>query len=202
MPSSAGCANLRPRRDGGDVRRLALPISLRCLRDFQRKKKTPVQTAPVLTMLTPMWLNRRLLLILLGGASFWGPLTLIELLSLRNAGFYDMALITLLPPAGLLKCYFVFRRNHSHWAISMSLWLLLGVYLLGSLFISIGATPHQGGFSQFHGWNDVKWLLVSAVVPFVTILMSGYQGSIFGLLSVTVIMFVIHFNLERKLPRD
>ncbi|MBI2817161.1 MAG: hypothetical protein HYX72_09500 [Acidobacteria bacterium] len=80
----------------------------------------------------------------------------------------------------------------------MSLWMLLGVFLLGSLFMEIGATPHQGGFSRLGGWTAVKWLLVSSLVPPVTIVRSGYHGSVFGLLFVTVVMFIMHAKFERK----
>jgi hypothetical protein len=73
----------------------------------------------------------------------------------------------------------------------------MGVYLLGPILMFIGATAHGGGFSQFQGW-EVKWLLVSMFVPFVTLVLSGYQGTVFGLLATTLIMFIIRFTLERK----
>jgi hypothetical protein len=41
-------------------------------------------------------------------------------------------------------------------------------------------------------------LLLGMVIPFVPLMLSGYQGTFFGVLAATLIMFMIRLTLERK----
>jgi hypothetical protein len=140
-------------------------------------------------------MKRRALIILVGGASFWGPTTIIELLTKNEL---NLVLASILPPAMLLLCYFLFRKNRLHWERSISLWMLLGIYMLGSLFICVGATRHGGGFSQI-SWIELPILIIILIVPFFTFWLSFESGT-YGLALVTgtILMLMLHFRLERK----
>ncbi len=139
--------------------------------------------------------TRSLLITILGGISFWLPVTLIELMTKSEL---SIVVGSLLPPTTLLLCYFFARRNHVYAGRSISLWMLLGVYVLGPSFMMIGAGPRHVGSPQLRGWSDVKLLLICSLIPIITVGMSFYDGTVFGLLSATVLMLIIHFTSERK----
>ena len=143
-------------------------------------------------------IKHRAVIALLGAVSFWGPITLIELLA--GADFFSLELSSVLPLTTLFLSYFRSRQHYEHTVTSVSVWMLLGVYVLGPLFMAIAATPYEGGFSQFHGWNQVKFLLLAMVFPPLTLVLSGYHGTIFGLLATTFVVCFVRLTLERK-PR-
>src|SRR5271169_6191124 len=93
---------------------------------------------------------------LLGGISFWLPVAGIELL---RKGQMSPIVGTILPFSAQLACYMAFaRRRPTKRCLALS--MLVGLYLLGPLFMEIGATSGQGVFSQFHGWRDAGFLLL------------------------------------------
>jgi hypothetical protein len=139
--------------------------------------------------------TRSFVFILLGGIAFWAPVSSIEFVTRHEL---NLVLGSLLPPATLLACYGLIGLKQKLLSRATSLWMLLGVYMLGPLFMMISATPVQGGFSQFHGWSAIAYLLFCTVVPVMTLMLSGYDKTILGVIVATVLMLLIHFVIERR----
>jgi hypothetical protein len=133
-------------------------------------------------------------LALLGGASFWLPVTGIEIIKRGEIGpFFG----TILPFATQLGCYlFVVRRLGKQ---RLAFPMLTGLYLLGPLFIMIGATAQHAGFSQFHGWRDFGYLLLSSVFPPATLMLATYQMTLLGVILSSALMLLLHFRYEKAL---
>ena len=140
-------------------------------------------------------MKHRAWMVLLGGASFWGPITIIQLMTKKEL---NLALASILPPTTLLLCYFFVSKIRPHWERSMSLWMLLGIYMLGTLFMMVGFTTLAGGFSQ-KDWREMPMVVMILINPIFTFLLAFESGT-YGLALVagTILMPMIYFRLERK----
>lgn len=130
---------------------------------------------------------------LVGGVAFWLPVTSVELL---RGGQMGPIVGTMLPLATQLGCY-VALSNHRSARRWLALSMLVGLYLLGPLFMEIGATAGHGGFSQFHGWSDVGYLLFCSLFPPATLMLSTYHMTLLSVILSSVSMLVLHFTYER-----
>lgn len=79
----------------------------------------------------------------------------------------------------------------------ISLFLLLGIWLSGPLFMSINATFTGGGFATPEGWHVVKF--GTLLFPIFTFSMSAYDGTLFGLLLVTLLLILTAAGLLVRL---
>jgi hypothetical protein len=122
--------------------------------------------------------------VLLGGACFWVPTMTIELATRHEL---NGILGTLVPPAVLFAVYLLLR---SHIGLkNAAFWMLAGTYLLGPLFMMVGWTALGGGFaSRLGGQNDATYLVFACVFPPLTLVLAGYDGTLFGLLLATLLM--------------
>jgi hypothetical protein len=139
-------------------------------------------------------LRQRVDLILLGGAAFWVPTTAIELVTRQEL---NILIGTFLGPAALLSTYLglaLWRRRD----IRAYLWMLIGLYSLGSWFMFIAFTRSGGGFASIHRFADVYILFLSTVVPILTLVFSGYDGTLCGVLLITVLLPCVHYLLSRR----
>jgi hypothetical protein len=139
-------------------------------------------------------LRQRVELILLGGAAFWAPTIAIELVTGRDL---NLLVATLLGPTVLASIYVglaLWRRR----GIRAYLWMLIGLYSLGSWFMYIAFTPSGGGFASIHRFADLYILFLSTVVPILTLVFSGYDGTLFGVLLITVLLPCVHYFLRRR----
>lgn len=130
-------------------------------------------------------------LAVLGGVSFWLPVTAIEILKRGEIG---AILGTMLPFSTQLGCYFFGRRCLGK---PLAIPMLAGLYLLGPLFIMIGATAQHAGFSQFQGWRDFGYLLLSSVFPPATLMLATYQMTLLGVILSSAFMLLLHFKYEK-----
>jgi hypothetical protein len=138
-------------------------------------------------------MGRFFLWALLGGISFWLPITLVEILKRGEIG---PILGTALPLATQLGSYAFFARRglgRPHLAVPM----LAGLYVLGPLFIEIDATTRHAGFSQFHGWRDVGYLFLCSIFPPATLMLATYQMTLMGVILSSAAMLVLHFRYEK-----
>ena len=129
----------------------------------------------------------RIILILVGGLAFWAPAVLLEILS---KGRYSITIANLLPVVCVLCLYWLLRRGHFRKLNGVPLYMLAGIYLLAPLSLTVAGSAFGGGFTQFTGGHDVLWLLLASVVPPLAMILAGYNGTIFGLLAMTIIFIV------------
>jgi len=135
---------------------------------------------------------RRILCFLLGGACFWTPTTVIQVLTRRDL---NLVVATLVPLAALLSVYFGLRRSIR--LKNTALWMLAGTYILGPIFIMTAWIPLHGGFYvPLTGWKDFAYLALLCLVPPFTLVLAGYDSTMFGMLAITVVMIVINRKLE------
>jgi hypothetical protein len=97
----------------------------------------------------------------------------------------DVIVLSLLMPLTLLGCYALTRRA-SKGVGERGRWpLMLGVWMLGGIFMAAGWCFSGGGFASFHGARDVLVGIVLYSLPPVVFMMSAYDGSLFALLIVS-----------------
>ena len=148
----------------------------------------------------------RIIFVLAGGFAFWVPVVLLEGLS---KGRYGITVANVLPVVCALCLYWFLRRGHFRKLKGLPLYMLAGIYLLGPLSLTIAGSAFGGGFTQFTGGHDALWLLLASVVPPLAMMLAGYNGTLLGLLVITVIFIVAALRksqsppaLENPLPRQ
>jgi hypothetical protein len=71
-----------------------------------------------------------------------------------------------------------------------------------------GASAFDGGFATFKGWADIGFLVEVCLIPPLTLLLSGYEGTLFGLLLGTTALAIIQWrnwggpSAPRSIPRN
>jgi hypothetical protein len=68
--------------------------------------------------------------------------------------------------------------------------MLLGIWLLGGLAMTAGASFCGGGFAGPNGVMGTAIVIGMSLVPIYTFVMATYDGSLGALLMVTVILFI------------
>jgi len=139
----------------------------------------------------------RLVAILLGGFAFWIPVILFDRVS---KGMFSIAAVNTFPVACAVCSYWLVRAQQWCRLRALPLYMLAGIYILGPLSMNIAASAFGGGFSRLWEKHDVLWTLVASCVPPVAMIMAGYNGTIFGLLAITIIMIVAAARARREPP--
>ncbi|HEX6533667.1 MAG TPA: hypothetical protein VF041_03665 [Gemmatimonadaceae bacterium] len=132
--------------------------------------------------------------LLLGGVSFWAPVTLFELVTRE----FSLAVATLVPFAGELAIYLLAARRRRSDAAGLALWMLAGIFLLGPLFMSIGAAAFGGGFALPLQWRDLAYLVLLSLFPPGALMLAGYEGVVFGMVLSCVAMLAAYAS--RRFP--
>jgi hypothetical protein len=135
--------------------------------------------------------RQALLYVLLGGLSFWLPD--IFLTAKRQE---SLALHTVFPIIGLLGCYLIVRLAFKNYAgPSIAMFMMLGIWGLGSTAMMVGQSFGGGGFAT--GISDSLIVIALGLLPPYTLIMATYDASIFGLLIGVSLMVGAHGLLER-----
>ena len=149
---------------------------------------------------TPSLPSRHTLkLMALGAVSFWLPDTLYQAIKGSKFDWPDVRILTALMPLTLLGTYILTKkryRNESERRVGVP--MMLGVWLLGGIFITISASLSGGGFAGPSGFSGgIISLLLSFVPPYLFIL-ATYDGSLGALLIVSVVATIIWAVARRK----
>jgi len=139
----------------------------------------------------------RIFLLLIGALGFWVPVVLLEILS---RGRYSIAIANLLPVACATGALWLLCRARVGRVRTLPLYMLAGIYLLCPLAITIAGSAFGGGFAAFAGGHDVWWLLLSSILPPLAMILAGYNGTIFGLLAITIILIAAAVWRNRSSP--
>jgi len=77
--------------------------------------------------------------------------------------------------------------------------MLVGIWLLGGLCMTIGATFAGGGFAAPNGMRGSLFAIAFSLLPLFTCAMATYDGSLFGLLVASLILFIACWSSDRSI---
>jgi len=128
------------------------------------------------------------LYILIGAAAYWLPDMLIQWI--RPPHRIWISLLTFFVPIVVGTVWFLLSRRpaHSRFPAGLPLFMLLGIWMLGPLAIAIGALPVGGKFLQIEQLGS--FLMLWAMFPISTFIMSTYSGSLGGIGLATLVLLV------------
>jgi len=118
-----------------------------------------------------------------GALSFWLPIIVVFAVQCTNANVLVANFAAIL---GFLIFWAIRRRVCP--SRRQSMWILLGLYFFGPVLLSAANSFVNGGFSQIHGWADIRWLLIASVFPPLQFLLAATSGLWPSILMVTLIL--------------
>jgi hypothetical protein len=134
--------------------------------------------------------SRLIKLMLLGAVGFWLPDTFLHGLRGYNFDGRDVRIVTIVSPLTLLITFFLVRwANKTAPRLQIIPSLIVGVWIFGGLFMTIGATFTGGGFKTPAGGALIAILL--SLLPIYTFIMATYDGALAALLLVTAVAFFV-----------
>jgi hypothetical protein len=80
---------------------------------------------------------------------------------------------------------------------SAAIFMVLGVVFLGTLAMTIGATVRGAGFWE-HPGSTLLAVLLGTVIPIYAFIAATYDGSLYALIFVSILMPVVHLIFERQ----
>lgn len=133
---------------------------------------------------------------LVAGIGFWLP-DLAYHYVMRSepsrAAVFALSLGMPLMAAWLYPLCMIWARAHKR---STAFSILAGIWILGPLMMMLGWTFAGAGFrSGLVG--ELAVVVVATAVPFFTLLLSGYDLTVFGLVAATVYLVIVHLALEK-----
>jgi hypothetical protein len=135
-------------------------------------------------------------LFLVGALAFWLPeLVLYAWTRHELSG----KLLTFLLPSTFLLVYLLVSilRPRRIPKPSAAIFMGLGVLFLGTLAITLGATLRGGGFLE-HPASTLVGVLLGTVIPIYAFIAATYDGSLYALMAVTLLMPILHLACERQ----
>jgi hypothetical protein len=135
-------------------------------------------------------------LFLLGALAFWLP-EIILYACTRHA--LNVKLISFVLPSVFLFVYLLVSvlRPKQVAKPSAAIFMVLGVVFLGTLAMTIGATMQGAGFWQ-HPVSSLLGVLLGTAIPIYAFIAATYDGSLFALTFVSVLMPIVHLVFERR----
>jgi hypothetical protein len=132
----------------------------------------------------------------LGAAAFWLPE--IALYAWHRQEL-NRTLVTFLLPGTFLAVYIAVLLNRPRQTAkpSAAIFMLLGVLSLGTLAMAIGATFLGAGFSM-HPVSTLLGVLLGTVIPIYAFIAATYDGSLYALVLVSILMPLVHLAFERQ----
>jgi nucleoside recognition membrane protein YjiH len=131
-----------------------------------------------------------------GALAFWLPE--IVLYAWTRQGL-NRKLVTFLLPSIFLLVYLLVSilRPKRIPKPSAAIFMVLGVVFLGTLAMTIGATILGAGFSG-DPISTLLAVLLGTVVPIYAFIGATYDGSLYALIFVSILMPLIHLVFERQ----
>jgi len=129
---------------------------------------------------------------LLGGITFWLPDFLYHYFARSEPSTNAMLLLTLIMPSAVTAAYFLAKRNAARRA-SRAWSILIGIWCLGPTMIMLGQTYEGAGFRNI---RSVPYWAVASVFPPLTLVMAGFDLSIFALLLATTSLLLLYWLVE------
>lgn len=139
-----------------------------------------------------------LIYIVVGAMAFWAPDIATHAISRYEFSAKEARALTVLLPCIVFASYrILFRfRGKQESGPSIALFMLIGIWMLGSLAMMISASFSGGGFAK-PGLG--VWIVIAlGILPPFTFIMSAYNGNLFGLLLASILLFIMHFRFEKS----
>jgi hypothetical protein len=131
-------------------------------------------------------------LMAVGAVSFWLPDSLWHAIRGSNFNGADVLAITVLLPLTLLAMYlFIKRRPTNEPRRYVGLAMMLGVWMLGGFFITVGSSFSGGGFVGPDGFRGGVFITLIGLVPPFTYVLATYDASLGALLLATLAAILI-----------
>ncbi|MFZ0523025.1 MAG: hypothetical protein WAL95_18495 [Candidatus Acidiferrales bacterium] len=129
---------------------------------------------------------RLLKLAVLGGVAFWLPDVLLHAFRGYNFNGRDVRIVTIICPLTMLIVFLVASwTDKANPPKSVFPALVAGVWLLGGLFMLVGASFAGGGLLAPDGARGAMFWILLSLVPIYTFIMATYDGALAALLLVT-----------------
>ena len=135
-------------------------------------------------------------LFLLGAVAFWLPEIVWYAWTRQEL---NGKLATFLLPSGFLIVYLLISIFRAKRIVkpSAAIFMVLGVVFLGMLAMAIGATVRGAGFWE-HPSSTLLAVLLGTVIPIYAFIAATYDGSLYALIFVSILMPVVHLIFERQ----
>ena len=135
-------------------------------------------------------------LFLLGALAFWVP-EIVWYAWTRQA--LNGKVVTFLLPSSFLIVYLLVSILRPKRIVnpSAAIFMALGVVFLGTLAMTIGATIRGAGFLR-HPGSTLLGVLLGTVVPIYAFIAATYDGSLYALIFVSILMPLVHLVFERQ----
>jgi hypothetical protein len=132
----------------------------------------------------------------LGALAFWLPEIALYAWQRRPL---NAKLVTFLLPSIFLLVYLLVSilRLKQIPKPSAAIFMVLGVVFLGTLAMTIGATIRGAGFWG-HPTSSLLGVLLGTVVPIYAFIAATYDGSLYALILVSILMPLVHLVFERQ----
>ena len=135
-------------------------------------------------------------LFLLGALAFWLPE--IALYAWTRQELSGKLVTFLLPSTFLLVYLIVLTARPKHITKpSAAVFMVLGVVFLGTLAMAIGATIRGAGFLE-HTGSTLLDVLLGTLLPIYAYIAATYDGSLYALILVSILMPLFHLVFERQ----
>lgn len=135
-------------------------------------------------------------LFVLGALAFWLPEILLYAWTRHEL---SNRIVTFLLPSTLVLAYLlvsIFRQRQAP-RPSAAIFMVLGVLFLATLAITIGATLRGAGFWQ-HPGSTFLGVLMGTAIPIYAFIAATYDGSLYALIFVCILMPLLHLVFERQ----
>jgi hypothetical protein len=134
---------------------------------------------------------------LAGAVAFWTPDILLQTRRGYAMNGRDVLLLSILLPWALFSIYRVLLslRGEEYKSPSMAVYMLVGVWTLGSSAMAIGTAFTGGGLP--HPGEVVQINLLTGLLPSSTFKLSMFDGSLTALVLSTILMIFLHLKYER-----
>ena len=134
---------------------------------------------------------------LLGALAFWAPDVFIHAIRRYAFSGLDVLIVTVLSP---LTLFFVLFRSLTLFQLQAgrsAIRMLIGIWVLGGLFMMIGASFSGGGFAG-PGIRETLSLILMSLLPIYTFMMATYDGSLGALILTSLaLLFMWLIGLRR-----
>lgn len=132
--------------------------------------------------------------VLLGGLSCW--LADIAIKFTLEGKLFWIALVFFVPLSVVIAYFSVKQKVEQKYAVSLPLFMIVGIWVFGPLGIAIGAIPTGGTFLT--AGNIKGFLTLWAGFPISTWLMAPYSGSVGAIFLSPVILLILTLINARK----
>lgn len=126
----------------------------------------------------------------LGAIVFWTPDIAVHAVRRNLFGRSDVLALTVTMPLILFVAWTAGAKYLGITARAIAIRMLLGIWLLGGLCMTVGASFSGGGFVGPDGVRGAFIVIGMSLLPIYTFIMATYDGSLGALLLVTVVLFI------------